>query len=370
MSLPSYQVVVINPITGETSAIFDPVAFYDLRYSRSLNDIGTVVLTLPDDNPYRTAFVLDSFIEIYRTDPVSRLLIKEETYLTRLTHRFRENDNEMFIAGGMSLNQLLARRIIDPDDDPLQAGGFSTKAGTADQVIRDYCREQIGDLASTARSISELTIPAVAGIGSNVGGRLRHEILFNAVRDFALRGNVDFTIERTSGNLMTLNIAQIGTDKTRSTNYPLLPFVGLSPDRGNLSQPSLMLDRKEEGTFIYALAQGQRENRYVLKTLGEGATDSPWNRIEFTHDVRNIKKGDALGVLTQARVALRNKQAKIEFSFEPQGIDPGNIYRQDWDIGDKVTALWGDDEFDLRIISVEINVSEGGENISVKVEPL
>lgn len=369
MSLPSYQITVIDPLTGDVAAVFDPASFRDLRYSRVLNDIGLLALTIPADNPYRSVFTLDSLVEVYRTSPETGLLVKEETYLTRLTHRFREDNAEWFIVGGMSLNHFLARRLVDPDDDPLVAGGYSTKSGAADTVIRSYCREQIGDLASTDRSITQLTIPPVGGTGQNVGARLRHENLLEAIQDLSKKGEVDFIIERTTGRSFEMTIGVIGSDKTYTTNYPLLPSVVLSPDRGNLSSPSLMIDRKKETNFVYALGQGQGSDRYVVKLAGDGTADSPWNRLEFTTDARNIQKGDSLSVYTQAVAALREHQAKIEFTFEPTGMEPGNIYRLDWDMGDLITTVWGDDNLDLRITSVEVEISETGETIRTTVEP-
>lgn len=368
MALPSYQVMLISCVDGTTQAVFDGLAFYDLRYSRVLNGIGRIAMTIPGNNRYRALFGLDYFLEVYRTDPTSPIgaLIKEETYLVRLTHRFRENNDERFVVGGVSLNHLMKRRIVDPADDPLATGGYSTKAGAADTVIRGYCLEQMGASASALRQIPGLSVAVVAGTGLPVGARLRFENLFEQMQDLAFRGNTDFIITRTGTNLMTLTIAPIGADKTQSTNYPWNSWVGFDPKRGNMQRPSFSIDRSDELNFVYALGQGQGAQRTLLMLQGNTVPDSPYNRIEFTNDVRNIDKADPTGMLTGARVALYDNLPKYDFNFEPIGIEPGGVYRQDWDIGDRVTATWDAYSQNLRFTEVEIGVSgQSGESIKV-----
>lgn len=367
MALPTYQIAVLNPLSGAVSAIFDGTAIYDLRYSRALNDVGVLALTLPSTADIRAVFVLDAFIEVYRAD-VNGDLQREETYLCRLTHRFIDGDEERFVVGGVSLNHLLMRRIIDPaDDSGATADGRSAKTGTADQVISDYCNEQMGPGASIARRTPGLTITAMP-IGLSVAASLRFEYLFNQVQALALAGAVDFAIERTTGAQMELKIGMVGADKTYTTNAPLgKPWVGLSPRRGNLTQPSLLADRKKEGTFVYALGQGQGTDRIIYQAAGANLIDSPFNRIEFTDDLRNIDLADTLGLQTGAASALAEKALRHEFTYQPTGQEPGNIYHVDWDLGDAVTVNWDEFAVDLRVINIDISIDSGGETITATV---
>lgn len=370
MPLPIYQISLINPTTGEVNAIFDGPSFYDVKYSRALNDIGAFAMTLPADPDTIALFTLDSLIEVARTSPATGSLQVEETYLTRLTHRFREGNEERFIVGGLSLNHLLARRLVDPDDDPTAAGGYSTKAGPADDVLYAYAREQCGDLASAIRQYPNFSVGSVGSVGLSVGRRLRYENLLEVFQDIANQGGVDFLISRITGNTLRLTIAPIGTDKSKSRNYPFAPFVQLDPARGNLSDPSLLFDRREEQNFVYALGQGPGEQRISLKYSGLGIGDSPYNRVEFTSDVRSAERGDSTTLATGARGALFEKQAHKEFTFKPAGIDPGAIYRLDYDVGDILTAAWGNDSIDLRVRGVEITLSESGEELTPRLEPI
>jgi len=374
MSLANYQIAFISCRTGLVQSILDPSAVDDLRYSRVLDDIGSVALTLPVSNPYAQQIleagldsVLDDFIEIYRTDPVNGGLIKEDTYLLRLVHQFAEGDLERVALGGYSLNHLLARRLVDPVTDPFQAGGYSTKAGLASSIMREYVIQQAGPGAGS-RAFPNFNVPALGDFGTSAGRRLRYEVLLEVLQGLSLSNDCDFIVERSTGNTLNCNIMNIGADRRYSINYPQRdPYVIIDPKRGNLANPSLLYDRKDERNFMYAQGQGQGTNRKLLKLPGAGVNDSPYNTIEFLEDVRSAEKADALTLYTQGKVSLRENEPKRAFTFELTGSDPGNTYRNDWDIGDIITAQWGGFVLDLRLTSVEISVTAGGESISPKV---
>lgn len=375
MSLPQYQLTVSEPFTGNTSAVFSAQAMDDLKYSRILDDVGLLATTFPYSDALAAIFTLDSLIEVQRTSPLTGRLQTEEVFLTRLTHHFREGDEEKFVIGAFSLNHLLTRRIVDPADDSGAAGGYSTKAGPADDILVAYARQQCADLCPTvARRFPNFSVAASSSIGDAVGRRLRYDNLLKVFQDVCKQSStilMDFQVVRLpgTGNTLRLNVAPIGTDRTRSHNYPFAPFVELNPMRGNLSDPSLLFDRKQEQNYTYALAQGPGDSRIVTRVTGDGTFDSPYNRIEFTTDVRNAERGAASTVLTSARAALFDKQPRKDFTFKPNGTDPGAIYRNDWDVGDLVTCTFGNDSFDLRITGVEINLSPDNEEIAVTVSP-
>lgn len=374
MSLPQYQVILTDPSTGNTTAVFDGTAFDDLKYNRALDDVGLLAFTMPYSTETMALFTLDTLIDIQRTSPITGKLQTEETYLCRLTHHFRQGDEEKLVIGAMSLNHLLARRIIDPADDSGAAGGYSTKTGPADDVLISYARQQCGDLCLTvARQFPNLSIAASNSVGDAVGRRLRYDNLLKIFQDVCTQSStilMDFQISRLTANTLRLVVAPIGRDLRKSHNYPFAPFVELNPLRGNMADPSLLFDRKQEQNYVYALASGPGDSRIVTRVAGDGVGDSPYNRVEFTTDIRNANKGDNTTVITSARTAISDKQAKKEFTFKPTGIEPGGIYRVDFDIGDLVTCTFDEDSFDLRVSGVEITLSPENEDISVTVIPI
>lgn len=372
MSLPSYQILFLHPVTGAVIKVFDAQAFYEVRYSRIYNGIGALALTLPVDNMPSTAFdLVDMFIEVQRTSPITGALIVEETYLARSWRRYRIGEDERYTIGALSLNHLLARRIVDPNDDPNEAGGYSTKAGPADLVLYQYANEQISTLASAPRQMPGLAVAGVLGVAPSIGLRLQKENLFQVFQQSAQQAEIDFQISRTSGINMILNIGYFTSDRTQSANFPLTPFMLLTPQRGNLSDPSFLRDRTDEQNFVYMQGKGQGANRYSLEWQDSIATSaSPFNRIEFAADARNVEKGDSLGILTEAVDALKEHQQVIKFDFQPQGVEPGNIYRQNWDVGDLTTATWDANTANLRILGVDITVTESGERLAITTQVL
>jgi hypothetical protein len=372
MSLPRFQIVVLSPVTGLVTAFFDATAVYDLKYSRILNDVGMLAMTLPSTQEIRDAFVLDAFIEIYRTamNPVlhRETLYLEETYLTRFTHQYVEEGTEKFAVGGVSLNHLLMRRVIDPDDDPLVSGGFSTKAGLASTVIWEFVNEQCGPGASAVRRTPGMSMAADPALGANIGRRLRYEKLFDQIQLMAKEGVVDFEIHRNGSTLTEFRVGTIGHDKTEVAHlFVDEPFTMLSTDRGNLTNPSLQYDRRGEANFVYELGQGQQENRIVAKVAGTGITDSIFNRCEFTDDARNVLKSDVPGLLSAAQAVLADRRAKREFSFRPSGREAGFNYRIDWDLGDALSVRWGTLDLALRVLSIEVSADSQGETIDATI---
>lgn len=367
--LADYQIEIISCTTGAVLRILDSQTPYECHYNRALDDVGVIAITLPSDDSLPGIFTKDTFIEVRRTNPVTGNLIVEDTYLTRLTQRFREGNDERFVVGGLSLNHLIARRVIDPADDPLAAGGFSTKANTADEVMRSFAREQMGDLNTSGRAFPHLTVGLTPGTAQRVGKRARYDNLLEVFQDLAIQGQTDFIITRYSANNLRLTIQPIGTDRTKSSNYPFAEFTQFDPDRGNLTDPSLTIDAKKEQNFVYALGQGQGDTRIVAKVPGDNISQSPYNRIEFTADVRQSDRSDSLYLLTGARQAITDNQEVQEFTFGIVQTASGAIYRKDFDLGDKVTARYGEVSINLRVTSVDIKFDTSGEDVSVRLEP-
>lgn len=371
MPLPSYQVVFLDPVTGLVLKILDSQSFDELRYSRVYNSIGSLAITMPFSAVDPLMFNrLDLIIDVQRTSPITGSLITEETYLARRFQRFRDGNRERYAFGAVSLNHLIARRIIDPSDDVLEAGGYSTKAGAADAVLYEYCSQQMaGAGVTTTRAFPNFSVAGVLGTFPAVGQRLRYDNLLKVCQDISKPINMDFQITRTSGINMQMNIGQLTVNRTKTANFPLAPFVLLTPQRGNLTDPSLVRDYSSEQNYVYMQGKGQGANRSVYQAGDGGSVSlSPYNRIEFAADARTTEKGDTLGLITDAAAALKDNQAIVTFDFESLGTEPGNQYRNDWDVGDRVTAMWEDDTVDVRITAVDIQINASGERLNITTE--
>ena len=79
MTLPSFQVEVYHPTSGDLIHVFDARSFHELRYERLLNGIGKLVMVLPATPGLPELFPLDALIEVRRTSPSTGRLITEDT---------------------------------------------------------------------------------------------------------------------------------------------------------------------------------------------------------------------------------------------------------------------------------------------------
>lgn len=368
MSLPRYQVSVYDEVSGDRLGLFSLVEGYSLRYEIRLNDVGVMALTLPYTLANWQLFTKDRFIDIMRERPDGSLVV-EATYFARSRERFADEQRERMVVGGLHVNHLLERRFIDPEDDSVQPnGGYATKAGEAGGVIRAYIREQAGDLASSARGFPKFTVPIETDVGTGVGANLRYFNLLLEMQKLANIGGVDFEITHTGGGNLLCTVGVLGTDRTVTTNR-VPPFTILTPKRGNLADPKLVIDSSDEKTFFYALGDGARADRLIVKYTTLRVGDTPYNRIEQKVDARVNNKKNAAFQMLMAAVKVANdsvEERKLKVDFLSDA--PGLRYREDWFFGDKVTVQWGDFDEDMRISVLTFTLTSTGEELEVEIK--
>lgn len=340
---------------------------FNLTYSKVLNDIGTMAFTVPaDGQDWNTIFADDNIIDLLRTDPNGNLVV-EESYFVVLRDHFVATDGDRYVIGGYSLNELIRRAVVDPADDSVQPnGGFVTKAGDVVQVVRAYVRENIGDLASAARTRPRFSVPVQPNTGSNIGANLRYENLWDEMQKLAVAGGIELNIVHDGSGNIELELARIGTDRSVTTN-PIPPYLVFDPRRGNLFNPRLLIDRKQEKNFYYVLGEGDGANRPMIPVVSTASNDTIYARREATVDARDASRGDTTVMLTSGAQALLDNRAVIEFSFDILPDIDGSIYRRDWFFGDTATFIWDNVQYDRRITELEVSLDESGENMSIKL---
>lgn len=368
MPLTDYQILLRSRVDGSIKTIFTPQQTYSVKYARKLNEVAATTIELPGDDTTQALFLLDDFIEIERRSPVTGNFEVEGTYFMRYLQRLLTDDQDRLVVGGRSLEHLFKRRIIDPDDDPGSIGGYTIISGPADALMHYLTLYNLGSSASAARQIPDLILNPVGGVGAVIGDKLRHQNLLETLQDFSSRGAVDFKITRTSGRDLEVDITHIGRDLTYATNFGLTPLILLQPEKGNLIDPSLTLDRIDEITMVYALGQGPGDRRIVARVGNTQVAASPYNRIETSEDFRNIDRSTGQNLLTAGEAFLIDENRDMEeFDFKVDPQVPGTIYRQDWDIGDSVSVWWGEYKKDFRFVGIDVTLDDSGEEIEVDI---
>lgn len=372
MSERTYQ-LAFRDTNGVLSTVMDLTGAELMRYSKKVNDIGSFLLTLPADLARPIMGVLDGVVQVIWSDAAGQNTV-DGTYLLRHQAYLGEAMGDTYTIAGRSLEHLIWRRIFIAEDDPLVANGFSTKAGPADTVICEIIRDQcVSPAVNIERALAGLTIATPAGTYPLAAFREESSEarVLELVQKLARAGGVDFWIEyNPTGPAFTFRTGTIGTDRRKSIRQPLLqPYVYFAPQIGNLDQPELIVDRADELNHVYVFGQGPAGTRLTYDQVGEGADDSPWNDCEFGVQAKNTKTLDDW--LTEAAAALNEKRASLStFKFTPQRGMRFARYGQDWFLGDRVTAAYQSQEFEMRITGVTVTVAPDGEQVEPEMELL
>lgn len=377
-----YEIAVLDTL-GVVQTVFIPSQLAELKFSLTLNDVGVFAIIFRGAEQVTAMHLLfqtDTFVEVYRDGgtEVTPTYIKENTYLTRIKDRYIDNEGvDTLIVGGPDLNDFLRRRVIDPTDDSVQPnGGYATKAGAADTVLRAYIREQAADLASLGRPFPGLTVPAVLGTAPNVGKRVRYKNLLKICQEIsesveAIQTCTDFQIQRTTALNFEAIIGDTGADRTFASNRTLGKYVVFDPNRGNLQNPRFVIDERTELNFFYVMGPGQGSDRFILQVPNNARIfASPFNRIEHPLDIRNAQIGSLSDLLTEARKAQYERGVLRQLSSDISAKLGGAIYRVDWVLGDRITIQWESIQESVRINSLVFTVNDQGETLVVKTRKL
>ena len=112
-------------------------------------------------------------------------------------------------------------------------------------------------------------------------------------------------------------------------------MVIFKPELGNMQQPNLTQDWREEKTAVLLLGQGANENRDEYYMVGGSVNDTPYSYSLIVADARQVDDGDATQYITQAYDALAEGYVKETFTF---GVGrAADLYRTYWNLGD---LLW------------------------------
>ncbi|HML21809.1 MAG TPA: hypothetical protein PKD09_09185 [Aggregatilinea sp.] len=363
----SYTINVLDSF-GAVVATLDTARASSLRYERTLNDVSTAQFTLALNDPATALLGKHTWFEVFRhRTPAERQ--REGTFMVAVLDQFRDEDGQdWLIVSGVSLEFLLLQRVLDVRNDPLVAGGWSTKLLKRDVLMAQLVHEQAGPGAfqhgiTPSQQVPGLTVEDSGGVGDPIPFRRAWDGLLSILTDLAAGDAMDFEITRTIGVNMLFRARQIGEDKTKAANYPLRPFVVLSPELGRLAEPRLLRDWREEKTVVYLMGKGAGDNREFYGSMAANAQETPYSYAATVEDLRQAD--DATEYITQAQEALAKNRAKVEFSCTVAQAE--DLYGVVWDLGDVVTVRWMKNERDMRITGVTVDVSDETETVTPKL---
>jgi len=368
MSATTYYCTILDS-SGNEVALLDTPSLPALRYERRLNDISAAQFTIPAADSRAALISKHTWFEIYRSRQCGAVPTLEKTYLVVGLDRFVDGGQEWLIVSGVSAEFLLSVRHVDPRNDPLAAGGWSTKLAPVDTLMAELVDQQAGPGASAhgstpSQQIPGLTCPTPAGTGPDIPFRSAWDSVLEVLQNLSEPDRMDFRIERTSGLAFEFRAEVIGADKTRTSNYPGSPFVVLTPPLGTMRNPRLTFDWKDERTVVHLLGRGAGDNRELYGSMAGSWNETPYSYAAIVEDLRSAE--DATEYIEQALEVLSKNRAKKVFTFEVERA--ADTYEVLWDLGDYVTAEWGNFSQDMRITAVTVELTSDGETITPEVK--
>jgi hypothetical protein len=378
-----FQVRLRNPVTGLLTAVLeDAGGFQSLSIGSSVNGVGEGVLTLDGEDSRVALFVLDAVVEVWRANfELALPWYKEAVGLHRTqTRQSTQQGKKSFTSYFALPNDFLARRIIAYKAKSAGAA----KSGPADNVMKAFVRENLGSLATTGNgrlataTLAGLTVQADSSLGPQWVGSRAYRGLHQVLEEMAGTTSVDFTIVHTGGVTWEFRTyyPQLGADRR---HYSLDAFgknpAGNTPvvfdsATSTLQNAVYSYNRRGEGNAVFALGQGEDEDRQVREVQNAVAISaSPWNRSE---DSINASADNPTAAQLDAAAAgkLVERQATEKLGFQVMQ-QPTRFYGKHYFLGDRVTAIYEGMEVSKKITGIRLKVDAGvqdGEEISVEVE--
>lgn len=301
-------------------------------------------------------FLLDRIVSVRRKAPCLDWRVEFEGCHRRDEYWYDSGDNEWYRSSGTDLKSLLRRRVVVP----LTGQAFLTSTGPFTDVMRYLVYSQLGALAATARQMPYLVVEPDTGEGVVVTFTTRDSQLSADLETLAGLGAM-FDIERVGGTyVFRVHYPRTGVDR-RTTNTDGNDPVVFSIDNGNMEDPSFANDRLGESNVVYVAGEGAGALRTIVErdTVWDAHLDSLWNRIEgFQEASQQVALAD---LMATGDAYLTDNRRAVIFGCK---VVPTILclYGRDWNVGDLVTGVYRDVEYNLSVDMVEISLSaETGE---------
>jgi hypothetical protein len=358
--LTTYSIYLDDPFGVRLA---DASNFLTLEYSRVVNNVSTLKLTLPGD--FNTQFIRnpDGRVEVWRKLDSGREYLDTDTVWL-----IKKVDQKVDASGLQS--------IVVEADTPLcvlrEPGRFvNYYAGTAqaqytaaaaDNQIKQLAREQIGSSATSTRDLSAyISIDANLSLGASVAKSFAWRDCLKVMQEFADASTTagtyvafDIVADTPTTLVFRTYTQQRGVDH----RFPggVNPVL-ISPDMGNLGETLLSVDYRNEITWVTAGGKGDAGARLIANvqdTARQGV--SPFGLREYFKDATQYDSLTGLGA--EADATLRSGRAKT--IFQGKLIDtPDSRYGVHWAWGDYVTAQAFGQLIDCRIEAISVSVKPG-----------
>lgn len=369
----AYQIRVSDR-TGTLVHVTD--RFRSLTIEHMINNVSTLTLAVADVEDNRiTNYLdeadtnLDNIIEVRRSateygiDWYTEYIGFHRTAQRQLT----SEDQQILTSYSRSLLDLIKRSSIRYYAD---TAGSAKGPDQADDVIKQYVRENAGSLATTgnARVVNHvftgLSVAADLGQAATYEGAHAWRNLLTAIQEIGDANSVDFDAVYTGPAAFEFRTyyPRLGTDRRSGiSNEPVI----FSPTFFNTTNLSRTRSRTEEISSALVLGPGEGPLRDTTLRTSTHVADSPWNLIE--EDINASNEDRTLALQKVGDSLLYERRPAISYAFDVIQTAQA-AYHRHYFLGDIVTARFKQFTDDLKIRSVRLNVTDDKEVITITLE--
>lgn len=354
--------------------------FTNLTYTRKVNDVGSMSVTLPANRYPLELFPDDCRFEIWRKPNGTATRIEtNRPYLEMSTQWFKYGQVKELNDGGEKLIklqafdacELLKRRIVAY----FSGSDGASKTATADNMLKAIVRENLGANANDFntslenRIMPDFEVQPDLSLSVSITKSFSWREVFQTLQEIASSSDLEgiylaFDVVWQFGQFEFRSYkGQRGIDRRMSLGQRPNLF---SPNLGNLTNLALVEDTSETFNFVYTGGQGQGENRTIISAYDPTRkNNAPYARREEFRDARQSSDTDK--VENEAVAALRDSRIKriLSATFVET---PRMRYGVDWFWGDYFTVEFEKKWYNTRLETLSISVSTGSENVTPRFE--
>lgn len=361
---------------GHLVHIFDK--WRSLDYNLKTNDTSDLTASFDYFDGIEDIFKLDNRVQVRRN--IGYGWYVEETFLHRTPQIMLGNEsNDIFFTYCRCPNDLLDGRWIayeSSDPTPVDITTSKTfKIGSADDVLKQYVRENAGDLALASQGRFRDGVYPNFLVGGNEGlaplleTTQSRKRLLQVMQELGEGQAVDFKViyEQTTNQFIFLTYyPQYGSDLTNTLIF--------RPEFGNVTNLSYTLSRTSEVNVVIATGPVTQvpaptgpvtfNGKIISVTENNNKNDSPWNDKETMVDATEQQTAQALNDFAQKK--LKEAAAQVKWAFTP--IEQPNFrYGHDFKLGDKCTVCYRDKVTQQKIVHAHVNFDPAqGEKVELE----
>lgn len=363
--LPSDLIIEVRDLDLQRTHQVLPQYWTDVIVTMMLRRVGDWKLSLPAELPAAQALAQPG-AGIIITGPDGVLMSGPvETFEKKQTTR--DSFGRLFFEG-VDDNCLLGDPLAWPD--PAHAAGgqeadYDVRTGPAETVIRNYINANVGPGALSARrkALAQKLILSVDGArGGTVRGSARFDILGELVEPLGKLGGVCYRIVQDvdgEGDPALVLEFWEPADKSKLIRLDIANGLLTAADF-KTSAPTV--------TRALPLGQGSGAERTVLEVTNADAeaAEATWGRrIERAKDRRDTDDPDDL---QQAGEELLLDGGKTATTSKLTPTDDLTMqFMRDWNVGDVISVVIGDDEVPEIVTSAVIGISSKGVKIGARI---